>query len=145
MKTIIFALALALTSSVLALDVNKINAGRFYVSSYSNATMFSPIKAGETVFISAFGNTGLYCGVSTISNMTNIINESSIDERGIYYTARTTDLHAILCIKDGGPSGNNFLLVSDPVPVKRSTSEATYEVNPELSDELQYQMSLINE
>lgn len=121
MKTIVFVLALALTSATCAFDIDRITAGKFYVSSYSSAVLFYNMNAGSSINIYAHGGPDVFCGVSTLTEPANMLMADFLDIRGMTFNAWSKDVYIVLCIKNRGVSGNVILLIEDRV--KRSSSK----------------------
>ena len=121
LKTIAFALALSLASSVSALDIDRSTGGGFYVSSYSTAAMYYNMNAGEAINIYNYGPTNVFCGVATFSNPAGLLMADYVSMTPSSFTAPHKDLYLIVCIKSSGISGDNILVLENIV--KRNSVE----------------------
>jgi len=141
MKKMLFialALVVCMTGTSGATDWSVVKSGgSFYVSSYSDATIFFYGKAGESYVLSNFSNSiKLACGISSASS--GKIEASGYDV--VSYSTKADDLYLAICIKSSGTSGDTIVGVLDASFFK--TREATRHQEPtdEEKDELQKKM-----
>ena len=122
MRTLLFALALTLSANTMALDIDRITGGMFYVSSYSNATLFYNIDAGQSINITRFGGPILFCGVAALDNPGRILTSNYLGTGGtMRFSAFSKNLYIVLCIKASGLSDDSLLVIEDVV--KRSSEQ----------------------
>lgn len=143
MKKLILAtlLASALTVPAHAAneDYEQYTGSMHYVSSYSMAAIYRYYHAGERFTLSRVsGDTGMFCGISTLSNPVDFIGLGSI-YNNVTVTAPTSDIYLGTCIKESGVSGDNLIIFS-PAADKRSRS-VEEEADPALVERLESYVS----
>ena len=143
MKTLLFVLALVLSSSSYALNLDKTIAGIFYVSSYSNASLLQTFHAGESARVYNYGNTGLFCGFQLLGG--DMESTGYINEIGRVFTARQKGLYFILCIKSGGFSDDNVLVIEKLTTTNRAMASGIDDSNSVLLQKLQDEIGKVLE
>lgn len=145
-KLIALALLASLSSNVSALNLDESIATEAYISSFSNGVLLFNLDAGETVNIYAIGPTKVFCAMATFSDSSKLLfAQRAINYVPINFTARTKDIHLVLCLKDSGISAKNYVLMERGVPAKRTKKEMIDSSNIELINQAKEQISKIIE
>lgn len=138
MKKIIFVLFLMLSGNSFGSNEEyaRYQGGMFYISSYSNAALYSYYSSGQSVSLLKFsGPTTLFCAIAAMSEPSNLLESGFLNNfQHISITASHSDLYMGVCLKASGSSADNLVTFDrGNTKTKRISGQ---ERNLELEDKL---------